>query len=74
MTDRKRSRVFAAVAVPAMCAVALVGCSQVASLKQVSGVPITTLQIATNTVLVSQDVRVKEASAKAQPSPVRPLL
>lgn len=61
MTDRKRSRVFAAVAVPAMCAVALVGCSQVASLKQVSGVPITTLQIATNTVLVSQDVRVKEA-------------
>lgn len=61
MTDRKRSRVFAAVAVPAMCAVALVGCSQVASLKQVSGVPITTLQIATNTVLVSQHVRVKEA-------------
>ncbi|MGV1037813.1 MAG: hypothetical protein ACOYD0_12435 [Candidatus Nanopelagicales bacterium] len=61
MTDRKRSRVFAAVAVPAVCAVALVGCSQVAALKQVSGVPITTLQIATNNVLVSQNVRVKEA-------------
>lgn len=61
MTNRKRGRVLAAVAVPAMCAVALVGCSQVASLKQVSGVPITTLQIATNNVLVSQNVKVKEA-------------
>lgn len=61
MTQRKRSKVLAAVAVPAICAVALVGCSQVAALKQVSGVPITTLQIATNDVLVSLKVPVKEA-------------
>ena len=49
-------QVAAAVAVMAGVATAMTGCSQVDSLKQVSGVPINTLQIAVGTVLVNNKV------------------
>ncbi len=49
-------RVIAAAAVVAGVAAVTAGCSQVDSLKQVSGVPINTLQIAVGTVLVNNKV------------------
>lgn len=44
-----------------LAVVGLAGCSQIASLKQVSGVPLTTLTIATNDVLVQQQVPILKA-------------
>ena len=49
-------RVIAAAAVVAGVAAVTAGCSQVDSLKQASGVPINTLQIAVGTVLVNNKV------------------
>lgn len=58
MSPARRGAVLAVTA--ASCLI-LAGCSQIAALKQVSGVPITTLTIAANDVLVAQRVPVLEA-------------
>ncbi len=50
-----RSRVLAVCAV-AVAGVAISGCSQIDSLQQVSGVPVNTLQIAVDTVLIENKV------------------
>ncbi len=50
-----RRRAFA-VSTLTIAAVAMSGCSQIDSLKQVSGVPVNTLQIAVDTVLIENKV------------------
>lgn len=50
-----RRRIFA-VSTLAVAAVAMTGCSQIDSLQQVSGVPVNTLQIAVDTVLIGSNV------------------
>ncbi len=54
-------RVPALITAAAAVGMALTGCSQLASLQQVSGVPVTTLTIASNTVLVEKKIPVKVA-------------
>lgn len=57
----RRLRNSAVVGAVIISAVAMTGCTQIASLKQVSGVPITTLTIAANDILVDQKVPVLQA-------------
>jgi hypothetical protein len=59
-------RTFSAVGAIGVAAITLVGCSQIDSLKQVSGVPVNTLQIASDEILVANNIPVLEAPTCVQ--------
>lgn len=70
MITRKSSRVLTIAGLTAIAGVALSGCSQINSLQQVSGVPVTILTMASSYVLQEQKVAVLvEPDCEDDPAP-----
>lgn len=57
----RRAKLLAGAAAGAIAVVGLSGCSQIASLKQVSGVPMTMVTIAANDILVEKKIDILTA-------------